>query len=398
MNTRTGSLFCFSLIALTFAAGCGSTEPLGDGSGELPSRLVLEKKTIRDPGSRNIESHSVLVPQGWKLDGQTEWASSKYYRLLPSNNISITSPTGVEASVFPTYSYSDPRPSPTYQFNYGIRRPGEGTSDGGYPVKYFPDSMEEWKTEVRELIGRKRPQAGEIRIRQVSDLPELTQFLESMNRSTIQAVQSQNQQARMMGIDSTINMSIRTFVFEMEYEEAGQTFEEILIFGLTETTTTITGMTQILWNVAPQISYRAPQGQLEQNLPLLMTLISSIKPTQEWNNMLFNHIARMNKIDRDAFEERMKLHRQTWSEISRMQEDGRRSRAAIEDETQRKVINCIRETSDYEFDGEAYQLPAGYEHVYTNGHDSIILTNDSLFNPNVDLESNLDWSTMKKIR
>ncbi len=41
-------------------------------------------------------------------------------------------------------------------------------------------------------------------------------------------------------------------------------------------------------------------------------------------------------------------------------------------------------------------MPFGYDHVYSNGRGEYLLTNDALFEPNVDRSTNAaDWTRME---
>ncbi len=360
--------------------------------------LIFEKKTIRDPGVRNMESHTLLVPKGWKLKGQAEWANGNYFRLLPSPEIKVTSPEGVEVNVHSTSLYSDPRPNAEMR-SLGIKRPVEGASDAGYPVLECPDRLRDWKNLfAKKVIPQRRPGATNIRVKLPIVDPEFTKALRTSAAALEQSVEQSNRDARMYGMPDSSEFDAKGLVIECTYEENGIVWEEVSVVGTLKTTSLIPGMTQINWTVEPNLSFRAPKGELEANMPKLIALISSIRPTREWMDMLYKHVSRMQQIDRKAFVARSETTSRTLSEISDIQMKGWKDRQAIRDEGDKKFSNYIRGVNDYSHNGYDYQLPAGYDHAYIGNDDTVILTNDSLFNPSVDLQGTTNWSTMDQVR
>lgn len=362
-------------------------------------QVVFEKKTIRDPGVKNIESHTLWIPKGWAMEGQTRWPNTNYFRVLPSPEIKITSPEGVEVNIHSTSLFSDPRPTQE-MLSYGIQRPQEGHSDAGYPVLYCPDDLSEWKKNfAKKVIPQRRPNAKNIRVKTPTIDKEFTQALKASTQTIQQQVDQENRNARMMGMGDVSSLEVKGLVIEATYVEDGVRWEEVSVVGTIQTTSSMSGMTQIHWSVEPNFSFRAPKGELEGHLPELVTMIRSIRPTQEWTNMLYDHLRAMRKIDRRSVVASTNSVSKTLSEIGDIQKIGWDKRQAIRDEGNRKFSNYIQDVNDYSHNGTEYQLPSGYDHAYTNGtDDTVILTNDALFNPNVDLQDSNSWSTLERIR
>jgi len=157
---------------------------------------------------------------------------------------------------------------------------------------------------------------------------------------------------------------------------------------------------QILWTIEPSVSYRAEEGQLDANMPLLMSIANSVRPTPKWAQMKADHSAKMNQIAAKGAADRSAIIANSHREIMKMIVDGDRDRQAVNDRSAYNFIKTIREVEDFQGpnDSTPVQLPHYYQHVYSNGAGEYIMTNDSLYNPNTDpLVNNKSWDAMKPV-
>ena len=145
-------------------------------SGEKTLRLT--RKTFRDKGAGNIKSHSVLVPAGWKADGGAFYPHSNFFRILPSQRITVTSPEGAQVTIGPSLGMVDFLPSSGAR-QMGAKRPQEGASSNGYLVFHCPESLDEWKKVYAEkLLPKALKNASNIRVRKVSHVKSLDPAVE----------------------------------------------------------------------------------------------------------------------------------------------------------------------------------------------------------------------------
>jgi len=360
--------------------------------------LVLEKRTFRDRGNGNIKSHTIYAPSDWKSKGAAWWPNKNYFRILPSQNIQVSGPDGTAVCVAPTMAFSDPRFT-EYGSTLGIPRPKDYSSDAGYPVLKRPDNFQQWKTYMRTTVLKKKyPKAKNVRVKQVVEIPELTKQLEALSAPIRQQMEEQNRAVAQLGGGMSSELEIIAIAVECSYSLDGKRYDEIFVMGITSFVSHSPVAVGINWSVEPNISFRAPEGKLESRMPLMMSICGSLRPTSKWLRMKYQHMGVMSDIDAKAFKERSRLWSKTANEIREIQSRGRRRRNAIEDELHLRVTNSIRGVSDYSHGGEEFQLPHGFEHVYTDGFDRIIMTNNSLFDPNVDLNGTRNWERMKMVR
>ena len=363
-------------------------------SKKKPKQLKLLRKAVLDKVKGNMKSHTIYVPEGWKVSGAPLWPHPSLFKTLPSPRIAVTSPDGFIATIHNTAMFSDPRPNPSA---FGARRPAELTSDGqGYMVKYRPDSTREWKSFFTELvIPQEYRGAKNIEVSKVSEVKEFTEILKKRNEAVFDQVKKTNKQARSFGLANMQSFEVKGYLIEATFEMNGKPQEFVGILGFYNMETKNQAMTQVRWGVEPNISYVGPKGKLQSQLPLLSTISGSARPTKSWIREVQNYVRASWPTRPPAnFVENSVAN--TYSEILDSSHKSFRKRNGMVDAGQSKYVDSVHETSNYSYAGTTYQLPSGYDHVYTDNFDTIIMTNDSLFNPNVDLRDAGSWNKMSE--
>lgn len=362
-------------------------------SGKKPmGAVVMKPVTLTDPGMSGMESHTVLVPAGWKAEGGGWWPGANFFRVLPSQDIKVVAPDGCIVRVGPGIAAVDFYPNP----QLGVARPAEGGVDNGYPVLYMPHDIDQWKTWLLEKgIAKSYPDAKNIRLKQLLVIPELTQLMQKQLEPIKQLQEQQNQQSAGLS-RSFLDGSV--YGATVTYEQEGKKWEHLFVYGASYLGMDSQLGRQLWWSIEPNVSYRAPAGELDAKLPLMMTIANSVRMTPQWQKMKADHMAKMNQIDRKGAADRSRIIAQSNREISKIITDGYKERQAIQDETHRQVINSIRGVEDYAVPGGSttVQLPNTYDHVYGNSNGEYILTNDANYNPNTDPNlNNQTWNTLE---
>ena len=360
--------------------------------------LAMRLHTMRDSGMRDMESHTVLAPKGWTVEGGAWWPATQFFSILPSQDITVSSPDGPAVRIGPSFGAVDFQPS-AYSQQFGAKRPAEGSADNGYPVVYMPESLADWKRWLEDkILPAEYPDAKKIRVESAAVIPELSDILqrqiEPLRQS--QAANSQQWAAMGSGMQSFIDASV--LAFEWTYREGGESWEGLLIVGHTWMGSDTELGRQLSWTLEPSVTYRAKKGELEGHLPLLMSIANSVRPTPKWFQMKLDHMRAMNRIAAKGAAERSNLIAESNREINQMIQDGWRERNEVRDAAHEKFINTIRGVDDYTVDGssDSVQLPSHYGHVFSNGNGEYLLTNDALFDPNTDPAFNsASWDTMR---
>lgn len=63
-----------------------------------------------------------------------------------------------------------------------------------------------------------------------------------------------------------------------------------------------------------------------------------------------------------------------------------------------RYIDSIHDIQRYHQGGYEYEIPGNYNYVYGDNQGNFILTDDALFQPNVDLQTNHDWQRVNPLR
>jgi hypothetical protein len=259
----------------------------------------------------------------------------------------------------------------------GARRPAEGGVDGGYLILHLPDSMDQWKTFLEEKAFKQSfPTATNMHLEPVVVVPELTEMLRRQMAPTRQQVAQNN---AMFGNHVRASCDGAVLSSKCFYELDGKKYEHLLIFGVSYWMNESQVGQQVSWTIEPSVSYRAEAGQLEANMPLLMSIANSVRPTPGWAKMKADHAAKMNQIAAKGFADRAAIIADTNREINKIINDGYRQRQASNDRSAYEYIKAIREVEDFQGpnDSSPVQLPHHYQHVYSNGAGEYILTNDA---------------------
>lgn len=367
--------------------------------GQDGARVVLKPHVTKDPGSGNMDSHVVLVPAGWTVEGGAWWPPAQLFKILPSQDIKVTGPDGTQVHIGASIAAVDFRPSAYTVQQLGISRPQEGSVDSGSLVLYMPDNLPEWQGWLQnKILPQSYPKARNIRVTNLAIIPELTAILRRQIEPLKQMTFQNAQQMQAMGQPTTPFADGAFLAAHVTLEEGGQQWEQLHIFGSVFFGSDNQLGRQIFWAIEPNVTYRAPAGKLESSMPLMMAIANSVQPTPQWTKMKSDHIAKMNQIAAKGAADRSRIIADSNREISRIITEGYESRMASQDESHRKFINAIRDVEEYKDPSRDYpvHLPNNYDHVYSNGNGEYILSNDVNYDPNRDQNiNNLNWDRLE---
>ena len=382
--------------------------PAGPATGN--GSVVMKQHTLNDPGAGNIKSHTLLVPEGWNVNGGVQWnpASADFFVGM---NLSITAPDGREFRKLPPVGFEYFEQQPQTQQTPQIGQ----TTMGGKVWMPVPRSMDQFV--VQQLIPAYRPQARNVQVVGVGKLDALEQAMRQLLEPTLQQARQldaqSKQTAAMNGDEASYRMDLAVPTVRVRYTENGRDYEEdfAMFYLASESYNTFrmvgSWMRASNWSVTEVTSFRAPAGQLDAARPVLQTVANSIRPTQRW----YSIVAQMRK---EISEMRLKLHRQQMAfnqkmfqerqkaitsygdEILEMQRDSWKKQNDSSDRMNRAFSNAIRGVDDYTLpDGTTRSLDSSYDKVYVNGTGDFLFTNDLLTHPNE--VSTASWQEIKPV-
>lgn len=351
--------------------------------------MMLKKTVFYDQGTQGlVPSHSILVPDGWQADGKAFWAGQQYYNNVPSQDIKLTSPSGMMIHIGPVTNATDYRLS-QHAIQQGYYRREELSADDGKIRLNRPETLQAWADFYSRLMAHDSAISG-VNVDQVFEITDLSAAIDRQLETERQRIRATSASYAPMNIHQSCNGYGIGLHSTFQYN--GVPYEAIRVF-VVSTVYTDTQMGRRLdWNINLNITFAAPQGELEAAMPAMVAIASSAREVPNWSRLKAQHLATMKGIALRGFAERSRIIADTHAAVTRIQHETYRRTSAISDRAHRNYINAIREVEIYSQNGETYELPSGYNHVYGDGYGNFILTDNALFNPNTDLEHHAWWS------
>ncbi len=358
--------------------------------------LHLQKRAIYDSGfGQRMASHTVLVPANWSMEGHGYWHGSQLYNNVPSQTISMRSPDGVELQIGPIINASDGRITSTGRAN-GFTRPADLTAFEGRLVLTRPESLGDWRQLYESTLMPLLESGSNAELTKVFEIPELTALVEHHLGSTRQELASSRNTLSQMNIHQSCDgMAVG---FRTRYQENGRQMESLHVLLIASVSTQTPDYLRIDWNSVADVRLAAPVGQLEKMIPQMVMIAGSVRETPQWAQQKATHLAKMHNDTIQTIAAISRINAQTSRDINNIINQTYQNTTRINDRSHARYINAIREVEVYNNGGYNYELPSGYDRVYGDGFGNFVLTNDHLFNPNVDLDSNSNWSEVNPAR
>ena len=199
----------------------------------------------------------------------------------------------------------------------------------------------------------------------------------------------------------------------ISYNLAGKPMEEdvfcVVSKVVTRTGSGLSAQENIFWTAEALYAFRASAGHLDAVGQACMASAKSFKINPQWlqacraeSQRILNERAMFARMMAQmAADQRRSLQRlgdlsRSISDASDSIMDGYFERSAAYDRMGEKYSEAIRGVDSYIDPTSDYspQLPGGYDHAWTNGLGEYIVSNDHLFNPN--LNSTMNWQQMER--
>lgn len=246
-------------------------------SSQPQAPLKLKTHTFKDPGVRNMESHTVLVPDGWSAKGGPWWAGENYFNVLPSQLITVSSPDGVEVEIAPSYAFKEFRQNPAAGLNMPAQK--EGQSDAGYPVLFMPEGPQAWAQWIETRgIPQTYPDATNIKLIDISVVQEMMPAMRAIIAPLQQNIAQQNQLYGRTGEDFVDGVY---YAAHIRFDRNGETWEQLTGFGVYWMGSQYEFGRQLWWGIEGARTFTAPAGELYKNMPVLMAIADSVRTTPQ---------------------------------------------------------------------------------------------------------------------
>jgi hypothetical protein len=332
--------------------GQSSQDSPGFNEPTLPTgrRVVFNRVAIRDPQVNDIEGATLLLPEGWRLEGGFVWMPP--FALQANLLVRAHDPqTGAAVEILPMQHYVWPM-----QMAVPMQI---GQNWLGSVVMPPPRNAVEFVQNVY-MQGPLQHLRG-ARLEGVEDMPQLAAEL-----------------ARAQGMGQTVHVTRLRY----SYNFGGRGWEEDVNFTLTFEPSD--GMI-VMWYGAGN-AMRAPAGELGRMRPLLDVPVQTLRFTLDWSAAL--HHAR--KVYQQGRAEHM--HRvgelgimltQHRDEMRRVHQQTYEAQQASQDRisfARREVLGGVQ-TYVNPFNSRTVELPAGYRHNWVSDDGQVICTDEEMFDP-----------------
>lgn len=320
--------------------------------------------TIRDPALNNIEGATLLVPDGWKVEGGFVWMP--LFLIQANLLLRLSDPeTGAATEMLPLQQYAwltPPAPMPIGQNYLGsIHLPPPQ-----HPAEFV---QRVWMQDLlRHLRG--------ARLERVDDLPEYAAEV-----------------ARGLGGGPGVWGTRLRYT----YQYGGRGWEEDVYVTLVFPQP---GGPVRLWYGFGH-TMRAPAGMLDRMTPLLSVPIQTRRDTLEWSaalefvrnlyrqnraNILAEQI-RINQMWIQHREEMRQMHQQAFAE--------RQASQVRQNFAMREILGGI-ETYINPFESRTVELPPGYGQYWVSNKGQVIGSDNQSFDPRSD--NTQEWRSMERYR
>lgn len=365
-----------------------------DSSG-TSNMVVMREHTLHDPGMNNIVVSTVLVPEGWVLEGGVTRPSNQLYNMPVVSDVKISAPDGRAVHFFPSFS-----------FEFNNASPGQVMQPtlGGNLYLQLPRSPGQWLMQMAQR--NPDPTVSDLQLITEEVVPELTQQLRQQNAQMYQIVEQGNRTSASMGFGQEFDTQATRLM--LTYQQNGRMLEETIL--ITWQYLIMIQQGQISsgsWSINLMRSFRGPTGTNYLADPVLSAIVQSIRINPVWEAEMQRYWQQLVRIKQKGANDRRVIWQNHNRKMQKINSDindiivgGYKERSAVSDRLQEQYVDTIREETSYTTPtGETVKLPSFYDQVYTDGNGTYILNNDALYNPNTDSTvNNVNWDRIEAQR
>lgn len=373
-----------------------TTDPPAASASSTPARaLRLHEHHLTDPGLNGMVASTILVPDGWEVEGGVTRPAGAYYKNPVLADVKVTAPDGRGVHFFPTMSF---------EFGDRIQGPLLQPTLGGHFHLPLPDSVGSFLLQLAQLAPA--PGVTNLRVLSEADLPDLTAQLRQGQAAQYQAAQQMNAAAAGIGVSD--HFDTQATAVEIAYTFEGRPMRETFVVAWRYYVTQLNGRPiGGTWAILQMRSMRAPEGVDHIDDPVLNAILGSVRLNPAWVQEMQRFWAEIARIEHQGAMQRaadnarhqqvMAQHR---SDISDILHQGWKTRSALSDAGHAATVDAIHDRTPYATpQGTTVELPSFYDHVFTDGQGHYLLHDDALHDPNTDPAfSDRTWTRIEPSR
>lgn len=376
---------------------------------ELPKSyrtVVLEPRQVRDAGAGNVVSHTLRLPRGFELAAAPEW------RAFPDSFVNFVGELRGREGEAITFAADHVFTYRGTQSQFGNQSTEQQAwTRDGQATRRPPNGPGDVAVEL--LVPFLRPGASDVKLVDAGRDAAREASFRAMCASTIEAFEALARNANGNGnggVQSESKTWLASERSRVRYREGGRTWEEEFECSLVgmHGSSRIEGMMADngVWIVCGVRSFRAPLGELDVRLPLLVVVADSVRETPRWALgvsaiKLELAKARTQQLRLETAEMQRRLAERAAANAQLRDDElatWRRQQAAG-DRMHEANVQALTETQKFrDADGNTHTVTNHYDRAYRNPDDTILLTNDPNYRPEGDPNVNqVRWEELQRV-
>lgn len=316
--------------------------------------LKLSVHRFQDISMGGVVSHTVLLPEGWRGEGFTEWSYQPI--AYPQQKMSIISPLKGKVSYYPTIwgSYTEAKPVAGFP----------PLPPSGNPA---PQDIGAW---VLSLYQQYAKESSDFVL--VDNRPDLAA------EATARLV---NAELKDVTLPSQRTTEYR--IVTLAYTHKGERYrEEIPLTYAREAPYENENIRSQTWMVAINCTISAPEAIFDKHKPELVSVAGTLRPTAKWWTQVQLTLMELTRLRAEQFAQAIQERAKLYDSMSRQQQAQFDQHMSSMDKVQDERVKLVYEKTDYQdVDGSKVRLPSHYHHVYTDGKGNYVLTNNTQHKP-----------------
>lgn len=350
---------------------------------------LMDKIGFTEPA----EAYSMLLPKGWKSDGEVIWINPGTTCAGTYRKLKATSPDGKYVfEMMPDILFSwNPDPQMSQYQNQ---------NNGGFCKTGEPVNAEKY---LRNIFAQ---ELGGAEVVSVEENAAVVSRMRESNEKAIRELQ-QYGAGRMQFNQTALNANLKW----NDNTEGMVTLGSSILEGEVPNVYNGTSNTIYTTQITARTIFKYPAGEGEQAKKLFTLIMASIRTNPAWTEAVNNfwlqarqqsnvaHVGRIKMIDeqtRRMGEQAIRNGQQRLNQMDNQMRTWEQSQAS-QDRSHTEFIKTIRGVENFRDETGKYEMTAGYDHAWSRGDGtSFILSDNPNFNPASVLQDQ-NWKQMKKV-
>ncbi|MFO1052733.1 MAG: hypothetical protein U1F36_11010 [Planctomycetota bacterium] len=380
--------------------------------GNAYQTIVLERRTLRDPGLGDIDSHTLSVPAGWQLVGGPVWTGNPDHIVDLTIGMRGRDSESLDLRADLQFGYQRVES----QLGVSDDNNGQKRPDGSFARK---PPRQPGEVEAEIIVPNTRPGATDVRLVAAERLPRLEEALHQALKPQLDMIEAMRagSNSDFGGVRSDSQSWFAVERARVSYREDGVEWEEEIQCSLVGYHGSVAseGIRSEIgtWSVLNLRCARARAGDLDRRLGVLWACADSVRETPRWSAAVNEIRLAISMAKTEAMRNQTAIRRSQLDEIFKRGQEAAKARSEISDmqmaswrSTQDSLdrahaanVDAIGERQDFRSsDGNLHTVTNHFDRAFKDSKDRIILTTDPNYRPAADpVVNQVTWEEMQRV-